>query len=108
MLQFRHTHRTIFFHSPCSLFAHCSLSHPSGPDSSNPNTPKSNRLVSTTKDTSIVHIPSNRLEVTVHRAYEEYPMSQMSRYPSSDAQVADKTPHEIVLDDSVEGRDEKK
>jgi hypothetical protein len=57
-----------------------------------------------TKNSSI-HIPSNRVEVTVHKAYEEYSMSQMNRsvsYPSSDAQLADKPPHaELGLDDNV-------
>jgi hypothetical protein len=50
------------------------------------------------------------LEVTVDKAYEEYPMSQMNRcgsYPS-DAQLADKRPYELGLDDNVEGRDEKR
>ena len=62
-------------------------------------------MVSGTKNSSIVHtIPPNQLEVTVHKAYEEYPMSQMNRcgsLPSSDAQVADKPPHELGLDDDV-------
>jgi len=82
-----------------------------GPNSSN--RPKSNRIVSSTgtKKPSVVHIPSNRLEVTVHRAYEEYSMSQMNgcdSYPSSDAQLADKSPHE--LDDNIDlgGPHEKK
>jgi hypothetical protein len=48
------------------------------------------------------------LEVLVHKAYEGYPMSQMNRYSSSDAQLSDKPPHEHGLDDNVEGRDEKK
>jgi hypothetical protein len=48
------------------------------------------------------------LEVTVHKAYEEYPMSQMNHYPSSDAQLSDKPPDEHGSDDNVEGRDEKK
>jgi hypothetical protein len=50
------------------------------------------------------------LDVTVHKAYEEYPTSQMNSCgsnPSSDAQLADK-PHELGLDDDVYGRDEKK
>jgi len=69
-------------------------------------------LVSNTKNSSIVHttIPSNRLEVTAHKAYEEYPMSQMNRCgsdPSSDAQLTDKPTHELDLGDNVEGRNER-
>jgi hypothetical protein len=105
MLQRPRAGGTIFLHSLCSLFAHCSLSYSSGPDSSN--LPKSNRFASGAKNSAIVHIPTNRLEVTVHKDYEEYSMSQMNRYPSSDAQLFDKTPHELGLDDNVEGRDEK-
>lgn len=55
-------------------------------------------------------MPSNRVEVTVHKAYEEYPLSQMNgcgSYPSSDPQLAEKPPHELDLEDNVEGRDEK-
>ncbi|KAN0111499.1 hypothetical protein V8E52_008522 [Russula decolorans] len=85
--------------------------HPTGPDSSN--FPRSNRLVSGAKPevTSTIHIPSNRrLEVAVHNEYEEYPMSRINRYPSSDGQLADKTLHdsEAGSDDNVEGREEKK
>jgi len=80
-------------------------------ESDSPNLQKSNRLVSHTKDASVVHIPSNRLEVTVHRSYhEEYPMSPTNHhgsYPRSDAQFTDKL-QELGLDDDVEGGDEKK
>jgi hypothetical protein len=109
MLQLPQSRGTIFFHSPCSLFAHCPLSYPSGPVTSNP--PKSSRLVSSSaKDSTVVHIPSDRLEVTVHKAYEEYPMSHMDTHGSypSDAHLADKPSHELGLDDNVEGRGEKK
>jgi len=72
--------------------------------------PKTKRLVSHTKGSSVVHIPSNRLEVTVHTSHhEEYPMSQTNHhgsFPSSDAQSTYK-PHELGSDDDVEGRDEK-
>jgi hypothetical protein len=93
------------------LHARCSLSHPSGPESSNP--AKGNRVASSTTKNSPVHIPSNRLEVKVHRAYEEYPMAQMNRcgsYPSSDTQLADKPLQELVLEDNVtvDIHDEKK
>jgi len=78
---------------------------------SSPSLQKTERLVSHTKDSSVVHIPSNQLEVTVHRAYHgEYPMSQTnhySSYVSSDAQLTDK-PHELGLGDNVESCDEKK
>lgn len=86
------------------LHALCFLSHPSGPYSSS-NPPRNNHIVSSTaKNSSIVHIPSNRLEVTVHKAYEEYPMSPMNSYPSSDARLADKPARELGSDDNVEGR----
>ncbi|KAI0278571.1 hypothetical protein BGY98DRAFT_973449 [Russula aff. rugulosa BPL654] len=49
--------------------------HLSEPDSSD--LQKTKRLVPNTKDSSVLEIPSNRLEVTVHTTYpEEYPMSQ--------------------------------
>jgi hypothetical protein len=54
--------------------------------------------VSKTKDPSIIHIPSKRLEVAVHTAYEEYSMSQMNHcdpYPDK--------PRELDVDDKVEG-----
>lgn len=95
------------------LHARCYLSHSSG-QSSGPNSsalPTSNRFVSNNKMPSIVHIPSNRVEVTVHRAFEEYPMSPMNgsdSYPSSNAQLADKLPHDLDLEDNIEDRDEKK
>jgi len=56
------------------------------PDSPNPQ--KSRRLVSHTKDSSVVHIPPKRSEVTVHGTYhEEYPMSQTNHYGSYPAQA---------------------
>ena len=100
MVQLPRTLRTVFFH----LHTRRSLNFPSGPHTSNSNLRKGSRmgLGSTTKD-SIVHIPisSNRMEVTVHKAYEEYPMSKMSSHPSSDAQLADKPPHGLGSDDNV-------
>jgi hypothetical protein len=61
-----------------------------------------------------VHVvTSNRLEVTVHRDYEEHPMpeaNQFTSYPSSDTQLKDK-PHELSFDDNtsntIEDRAEK-
>jgi hypothetical protein len=51
--------------------------------------------------------------VSVHRTYEEHPMSDTSRFPShpsSDVQLqeseSDKR-HEITLDDSMNDREEK-
>jgi len=84
-------------------------SHFGEPDSLN--LQNTNRLVLHTKNSSVVHIPSNRLEVTVQKAYhEEYPMSQTNHYgayyPSSDAQSNDK-PHELGSDGNVEGHDAK-
>ena len=96
-----------------TLFAHCPLtvlypSGPSGPSGTDSTTVgKSNRLVSssTKNSAAVVNIPSNRLEVTVHKAYDEYPMSPISRYPSSEAQ-ADKPPHDLDLEVNAEGRDD--
>ncbi|KAN0109067.1 hypothetical protein V8E52_009701 [Russula decolorans] len=84
--------------------------HLGEPDSPNFQTTK--RLVShNTKDSSVAHIPSNRLEVTVHKDYqEEYPMSQMKHYgsyPSLDAQLTEK-PRELGSDENVKGHDEKR
>jgi hypothetical protein len=43
-------------------------------------------------------MPSNRLGVAVHTAYEEYPMSQMNHCgPYTDK------PRELDIDDKVEG-----
>jgi hypothetical protein len=93
------------------LHVHCSLtvpSGPSGPSGSNSSTlGKSNRLVSSnTSKNAVINIPSNQLEVTVHKTYEEYSMSHISSYPSSDVQLSDKPPHDFVLDVKVEGRGE--
>jgi hypothetical protein len=65
-------------------------------------------MVSDTKDSAVVGIPSNRLEVTVHKTYDgDYPMSETNHYGSSDTQLADKS-HELSSDDNVEeGRDQK-
>ena len=83
-------------------------SHQDEPDS--PNLLRTKRLVSHNKDSSVVNMSSNRLEVTVHKVYrEEYPMSQTNHngsYPSPDAQSTDK-PHELGLDENVEGGDER-
>ena len=56
--------------------------------------------MSKTKDHPIIHIPSNRLEVTVHTdtAYEEYPISQTNHcgtYPNE--------PHKVGIDEDVDG-----
>ncbi len=92
--------RAIFFQSVI-LHAHCCHSHISAPDPDDFQKTRSSRLVSKTRDPSVIHIPSNRLEVTVHTetAYEEYPMSQMKHYGS----YPDK-PHKISVDDNVKAR----
>jgi len=89
--------------------------HLGKPDSPNFQITKGRKrfVVSVTKDSSVVHIPSNRLDVMVHRAHHhdgEYPMSQTDHYdselyPSSDAKLTDE-PHD--LDDNIEDRDEEK
>jgi len=59
------------------LHAHCCLCHLSAPDSNDDEKTRNSHLVPKTNDPSIIRIPCNRLEVAVHTAYEEYPMSQM-------------------------------
>ena len=78
------------FYSNC-LNAHCGLCHRSANDSEtgNASRQRSSRLASTNKDTPVVHITSDRLEVSVHTSYEEHPMSQL----------ADK-PHELGSEDN--------
>ena len=112
ILCFNSDEHDVRYSSPVLRVHRSHQSHPSGPGSSN--LQKNHRLASSTKD-SVVHIPSNRLEVTVHRAYEEHPMNQMNQmnqtvsYISSDAQLSDKPPHELAFEDNdnVENRDEK-
>lgn len=57
------------------------------------------------KHSPFVHVPSGRLEVTVHKAYEEHAMSRADHfstsYPSSDGPLHDK-PHEISFDDNMD------
>ena len=59
----------------------------------------------TSKQSPFVRSPSSRLEVTVHKAYEEHAMTHTnhfsSSYPSSDGQLHDK-PDEISFDDNVD------
>ena len=50
--------------------------------------------VLTNKDTAVIHKPFDGLNVSVHTAYEEYPMSQL----------ADK-PHKLSFDDNAEDSD---
>jgi len=70
---------------------------------------RSSRSISNSRHTPFGQISSNRLEVTVHKAYEEHSMSQTNHYasyPSSDVQLPDK-PLEISFDDNTEDRPEK-
>jgi hypothetical protein len=96
-------------HVHCSLTVH-SPSLPSGPSGSKSSSlAKTNRLVSsnTKNAAAVINIPSNQLEVTVHKAYEEYPMSHINSYPSSaEVQLAEKPRHDFVVDVHVERRDE--
>jgi hypothetical protein len=91
------------------LHTHCSPSHLGEPDS--PHVQKDERLALRTKDSSVIRKPSTR--ITVHRAYHgEHPMSKTNHYgdgsyPSLDAQLTEKL-HELISDDDVEGRIEKK
>jgi hypothetical protein len=86
------------------LRAHRSLCHYSAQDLDNP--VRSARSTSIGRHAPFRHAFSNRLEVTVHKAYEEHTMSQTDHYasyPSSDVQLPDK-PHEINLDVNIEDR----
>ena len=64
------------------------------------------RSANTSKQSPFVHVPSGRLEVTVHKAYEEHAMSHADHfstsYPSSNGQLHDK-PHDISFDDNMDG-----
>ena len=104
-------HRSLQYFAPSSTVydilqsilphAHCCLCHLSAPDSHDEKT-RNSRFASRTKNPSVVRIPSNRLEVSVHTAYEEYPMSSMKHCgPTPDK------PRELDIDDKVEGCEEK-
>jgi len=98
--------RTIFFHL-ILLRAHRFLCRCSVRDLDN--TGKSARSITNSEHAPFRHVSTNQLDVTVHRAYEEYPMKQTNHcdsYPSSDVQLPDK-PREIKFDDIMEGRAEK-
>jgi hypothetical protein len=80
------------------LHAHCCLCHLSAPGSNDDQKTRNSRLVSKTKNPSVVRIPPNQLEVSVHTAYEEYPMSQMEHCgPNPDKR------RELDIDDKVKG-----
>jgi hypothetical protein len=63
------------------------------------------RSPNASKHSPFVRVPSGRLEVTVHKAYEEHAMSHTNHfsasYPSSDGRLNDK-PHEISFDDNMD------
>ena len=82
------------------LHAHCSLCHLSAPGSHDEKT-RNSRFASRTKNPSVVRIPSNRLEVSVHTTYEGYPMSPMNHC----GPIPDK-PRELDIDDKVKGCDD--
>ncbi len=67
-------------------------------------------MPTTNKHSPFIHVPSTRLEVTVHKAYEEHAMTDTNHfstsYPGSEGQLHDK-PHELNFDDNVEDRAEK-
>ena len=56
-------------------------------DLAQPNLRKFRDVVSSTKKSSVVHVPSNRLEETVHKVHEEFPLSQMNRCGSIPAEM---------------------
>jgi hypothetical protein len=79
-----------YFFSNC-IRAHCGLCHHSVNDSEPDNASWQRGLVSTYKDAAVVHIPIDRLEVSVHTntTNEEHAMSK----------PADK-PHELGFEDN--------
>jgi hypothetical protein len=98
----------IFFHSVC-LQVHCRLCHRSALDPEN--TQRRNCLGSNSKHSSLVPklSESKQMEVTVHTAYEEHPMSHETHcdaYPSSDGRLSDK-PGKLGVDGKVESREVK-
>jgi hypothetical protein len=65
------------------------------------------RSPNASKLSPFVHVPSGRLEVTVHKAYEEHAMSDTnnfgSSYTGSDGQLhRDDKPHEISFDENTD------
>ncbi|KAF8501081.1 hypothetical protein F5888DRAFT_1333173 [Russula emetica] len=62
-------------------------------------------MPNSSKHSPFVHVPSSRLEVTVHKAYEEHAMSHTDHfstsYPGSDGPLHDK-PHEISFGDNTD------
>lgn len=68
-------------------------------------------IPNTSKQSPFVRAPSSRLEVTVHKAYEEHAMSHTNHfstsYPSSsDGQLHDK-PDEISFDENMDDNTKK-
>jgi hypothetical protein len=93
----------MFFHS-IYLQAHCCLCHCSAAESEGAQ--RRNRFASNSKQSSVVHKLSKHLEVTVHTAYEEHPISHETHcegYQGSDGQVGDKSDAALSVDDKVEG-----
>ncbi|KAN0112031.1 hypothetical protein V8E52_007948 [Russula decolorans] len=82
-------HRSLQSFAPPSTIA---------PGSNDDQKTRNSRLVSKTKNPSVVRIPPNQLEVSVHTAYEEYPMSQMERCGPNPNK-----PRELDIDDKSEG-----
>ncbi|KAN0111509.1 hypothetical protein V8E52_008532 [Russula decolorans] len=83
-------HRSLQYFAPSTIIT---------PDSNDEKT-RNSRFVSKTKNpqASVVRIPSNRLEVSVHTTYEEYAMSPMKHCgPNPDK------PRELDIDYKVEG-----
>ena len=82
------------------LHADCCFCHLSAPDSHDEKS-RNSRFVLKNKNPSVVRIPPNQLEVSVHTAYEEYPMSPMNHC----GPIPDK-PRELDIDDKVKGCDD--
>ena len=92
--------RPVYFSRSPWRLCHCSTQHEES------TTQRAARSIpNASKQSPFVRAPSTRLEVTVHKSYEEHAMSNTSHfstsYPGSDGQLHDK-PHEISFDDNTD------
>ena len=94
-------HSILFSHSPRRL-----RDSSTQPEDSTGNI-RAARSPNASKHSPFVHVPSGRLEVTVHKAYEEHSMTPIDHfstsYPGSDGPLHGK-PHEISFDDNMDVR----
>ncbi len=78
-------------------------------DDSNNQLRSTRTVPNASKQLPFVHVPS-RVEVTVHKAYEEHQMSHTNHFSTpfsgSDGQLHDK-PHEISFDENTENTEDR-